>query len=120
MGEPFFRALVVLGVALLAGVVVWVTRKHWSQPGIRLEQTLLGPGIYLFTSATCADCGLARYQLTAVLGAVGFREIDWETNPQVFEELQIGAVPATLVVDDVNRSILFPGDTAPVLEALSP
>lgn len=119
MGEPFFRILIVVGVALLAGLVVWVIRKR-SERGIRLEQSLLGPGIYLFTSSTCAECGPARGRLTAVLGKDGFREIDWETQSRVFEELQVGAVPATLAVDDQNGSILYPGDTARALKALNP
>ncbi len=120
MSDPLVRFLIVLGVAVLAAFIVFVIRNRGSKQTIRLEQSLLGPGIYLFTSSTCAECGPARGRLATAVGQDGFREIDWETDPGVFEELQVGEVPATLVVDDLNRSTLYPGDTAQALEALNP
>jgi hypothetical protein len=53
------------------------------------------------------------------VGSGGFREIAWESEPGVFEELAIAAVPAILIVDDAQRSTLYPGD-GDAVEALNP
>lgn len=87
---------------------------------MRLDQDVLGPGIYFFTSESCADCAPARDRLVGALGDGGYQEISWETQSGLFEELQIEAVPATLIVDDARRSTLYPGDAREAVEALNP
>ena len=58
--------------------------------------TGLDPGTYLFTSARCAECAVARSQLES------FTEISWEGQPDVFNRLGVTAVPSTLVVDSAG------------------
>jgi hypothetical protein len=119
MSDPLIRLLIVVGVALVAGIVVMALRKRAAGGEVRLDQDLLGPGTYLFTSASCAGCSPARERLVGTVGSGGFREIAWESEPGVFEELAIAAVPAILIVDDAQRSTLYPGD-GDAVEALNP
>ncbi len=119
MTEVGARLLIVLGlVSIVAGTVWWARRRGSGRA--TFEQALLGPGVYLFSSVTCLECEPARDELMAALGADGFEEFSWESHPGLFEDLDISAVPATLIVDDSRRSTLYPGDAAAALDALSP
>jgi hypothetical protein len=120
MNDPLIRLLIVAVVVVVAGLAVWAIRGRGSGRKIRLDQDLLGPGTYFFTSETCAGCVPARDRLVGALGSDGFREIRWESQPEMFEALEIDAVPATLVVDKSRRSTLYPGDGRKALETLNP
>ncbi len=120
MSDVAARALVVLGLVAIAAGVVWAIRRRSQTVRVPFEQALLGPGIYLFTSVTCSGCEPARRDLIEALGPDGFEEFSWESHPRLFEDLDITAVPATLVVDDSRRSTLYPGPAGPALEGLSP
>jgi hypothetical protein len=109
MSDLAARVLVVLGLVAIAGGVVWAIRRRIQTARVPFQQALLGPGIYLFTSVTCSGCEPARRDLIEVLGLDGFEEFSWESHPRLFEDLDITAVPATLVVDDSRHSTLYPG-----------
>lgn len=120
MDELWVRVLMV-AVALAAALAI---SYRLTSPGrIRprsLETGDLAPGIYLFTSSTCADCVPARHKLTEALGPEGFTEIRWDTQPEVLQKLQVDAVPATLVVDEPGQGVLYPGQPDRVLRLLGP
>lgn len=109
MDEVWARAALVVGALAVAGVVVVVQRLQ-ARPSVRtIRATGLAPGVYLFTSATCAGCVQARQTLQAGLGEDGFGEFAWEEGSGVFDELSIEAVPAVLVVETGGRGTIFPG-----------
>jgi hypothetical protein len=85
-----------------------------------IQQAILGSGVYLFTSATCPDCEVARRLLVESIGPSSFVELSWESHPETFRDIGIGAVPATLIVTEAGSSTIYPGRPDQALEALSP
>lgn len=121
MSELGVRLAWVLGAVVLAVAAVIILRKlaHRQRPA-GIEQTALDPGIYLFTSATCGDCEAARQMLVRALGPSGFVELSWESVPEIFREVEVDAVPATLIVSETRGSVLYPGRPDRALETLGP
>jgi hypothetical protein len=119
MSELWIRVLVVIGALVIVALVVLVLRRP-GRRGQPIEGPGLAPGIYLFTSGTCADCGPARERLKEKLGPGGFREIGWEAEPDVFARVGIDVVPCTLVVGEDGSANSFPGLPDRVIEGLSP
>lgn len=105
-----------IGVLLTAGVI----RSRARDSETQLSATGLEAGVFLFTSANCADCEPARTKLANRLGADGFTELRWEEQPGLFEKLKISVVPATLVVDDGGSGTLYPGQPELAMEELGP
>jgi len=118
MSEVWLRLGIVAGGTLLVVLIAVIMRR----PGPRVagEAGGLGPGIYLFSSATCADCVPARARLVEDLGPSGFVEIRWESEPALFAELGIDAVPCTLVVSETGEATRFPGMPDRALQRLDP
>lgn len=110
MGELATRVALVLVVAVIVFVTVVGMRHHERRSGRRrVGETGLEPGVYLFTSAACAECGPAREALDARLGPERYVEVAWERDRALFERLEIDQVPCGLVVDDFGTASLFPG-----------
>ena len=103
---------------MLVLLVVIILRR----PGPReaSEAGGLGPGVYLFSSSTCADCVPARARLVEDLGPAGFVELSWESEPGLFAELGIDAVPCTVIVSEAGEATRFPGMPDGALERLDP
>jgi hypothetical protein len=118
MSEVWLRLGIVVAGALLVVLIVVILRR----PGPRGagEAGGLDPGVYLFSSSTCADCDPARARLVEDLGPSGFVEIRWESEPDLFAELGIDAVPCTLVVSETGGATRFPGMPDRALERLDP
>lgn len=120
MSEVWARLLVVasvLGVAALIGMLI--SRRGRSRP-IPALTTGIDPGVYLFTSAGCADCLPARQALVDVLGSDGFVEVRWEESPDLFTEAGIDVVPSTLIVKGGGPGTVFRGQPTEALRALGP
>ena len=121
MSEIGARLVWVLGAVVVAVAAILILRKHGQRRrSVRIHQTALGAGIYLFTSATCPDCETARSLLAGAIGLSGFVEKSWESDPGLFSDIGVRAVPATLIVTDADDSTLFPGRPDRALETLSP
>jgi hypothetical protein len=118
MSEVWLRVGIVAGGTLLVVLVAVILRR----PGPREtgEAGGLGPGVYLFSSSTCADCVPARASLIEQLGSSGFVEIRWESEPGLFAELGIDAVPCTLIVSETGEATRYPGLPDRALERLDP
>ncbi len=121
MSEFEVRLAGVIG-AVLVGIAISLLFRRGSdqRPPIVVRQTRLGVGVYLFTSASCPDCEVARHTLLEAIGPTGYSELTWESDPEIFSELGVDAVPATLIVTHSDGSVLYPGRPDRALEALGP
>jgi len=121
MSEIWDRLGWVLGAVAMAVAAILIQRALAGRHRpVLVQQTALGFGVYLFTSATCPDCETARRLLAAAIGPSGFVELSWEQRPELFRDLGVDAVPATLIVAESGSSTLYPGRPDFALEALSP
>lgn len=121
MSEIEARLALVLGAVVAAVTMILILRQKAShRRPVRVQQDILGLGVYLFTSASCPDCESARRVLLGAVGPSGFIELSWDSDPEIFRELGVGAVPATLIVSDSDGSTLYPGLPDRALQVLSP
>ncbi len=121
MNEVWLRLAIVVGAVGVSLLVVGLMRRR-KAVSASLDQGALGPGVYLFTSSTCSDCGGARARLEDMLGGAGYTEIAWEDDPGLFTQLGIDAVPCTVLVGDDGSGLAPPGNArpgAPSLESLN-
>lgn len=114
------RLVVVGGVLALVAAIVLILRLRDRAPSRPLGKVPLDPGIYLFTSAACADCHTARERLQRRLGSHGFVEYTWESDPGFFETLSIDKVPCSVTVDDGRRATLWIGQPDRMIYAVDP
>lgn len=121
MGEVETRLAWVFAAVLIGLLITLLLRRRPArrQP-VTVRQTKLGTGVYLFTSASCPDCEAARLLLLETIGPDGYSEMSWDSDPEIFRELGVDAVPATLIVSPKDGSVLYPGRPDRALEALSP
>ena len=120
MDDVLVRLALVLGALLVALIfIVTIRMKSRGKPR-QVNDHGLGPGLYLFTSSACPDCGTARREIQQAVGNEGFAELSWETNPGDFHRLGVASVPATLVVSDDGSATLYPGSPKKALQLLSP
>jgi hypothetical protein len=120
MSELSLRLVVVGGALALVAVAVLFLRRRDRSPSRRVGKVGFDPGIYLFTSASCLDCQVARKRLETRLGAGGFVEYTWEEHQRIFETLSIDQVPCSLVVDVEGRGTLWIGHPDPMIYAVDP
>lgn len=121
MSEFEVRLAGVLGAVLVGIAISFLVRRRSDQhQPVAVRQASLGVGVYLFTSASCPDCEVARRALLGALGPIGYSELTWESDPEIFHEIGVDAVPATLFVTDTGVSVLYPGRPDRLLEGLSP
>lgn len=121
MNEVVDRLFWIVGAVGVAIAAILIMRKESGRlRPVRIDQSTLGSGIYLFTSATCPDCETARSLLSGAIGSTGFAELRWESDPGVFNDVGVSAVPATLIVAESGESNLYPGRPDKAVESLSP
>jgi hypothetical protein len=121
MSETWARLAWVLGAVVVATAAILILRfRARGHPPVMIQQAILGAGVYLFSSASCPDCEAARRLLVEAIGPSSFVELSWESHPETFSDIGIGAVPATLIVTDAGSSTIYPGRPDRALEALSP
>lgn len=99
MDEIWTRVAIIAAALLVATLVVAVRRRKALTTPRRIAATGLLPGIYLFTSADCAECSLARSKLDDSLGERLYHEVAWDCQPEIFIRLGVEAVPATMIVE---------------------
>ncbi|MGA7096614.1 MAG: thioredoxin family protein [Acidimicrobiia bacterium] len=117
MSEVLTRLALILGAVAVTAVITLALRTRQRSPEKDVE---LPPGIYLFSSATCADCVIARDRLVGELGEVGFVEYSWEEEPALFTEMAIDVVPTTLVVRSDSTIERVAGDPVNLLRQRGP
>lgn len=118
MNDVWLRAALVAGALVIAGLIALISRRRANARVHTVLGTNLDPGIYFFSSATCATCEQARAILDSQLGPKGYEELAWENHPEVFTEHRVEKVPAVMIVDDAGRGRIRFGvpDGAWVLE----
>ena len=105
--DELARLAVAGGVAVIALGIAWVwSRRPRSQP---VSYSGLGPGIVLFSSETCTACAGTRLRLDEWVGRDGYRELAWESDPEVFERHQVARVPAVAILDSAGSGRLWEG-----------
>jgi hypothetical protein len=119
MSELWLRIAIVFGAFLVIALVVALMRRNPVRKTVESPGDLT-PGVYLFTSGTCSDCGPARERLASMLGPGGFREIEWEQDPDSFARAGIDVVPSTLVVGVDGSATSFTGMPDDAVERLNP
>jgi len=119
MNEVWLRLTIVIGAVGVSLLIVAMLRRRPAVSGSR-DSGVLAPGVYFFTSSTCADCVGARERLEDMLGSDGYIEIGWEGDPGLFTHLGIDAVPCTVVVGDDGSASLHPGMPDGALRGLNP
>lgn len=120
MSDLSLRLVVVGGLIAVVFLVVLYLRRRDLAESIRMGNVGFDPGIYLFTSATCATCEKARQQLERRLGQAGFVEYTWEQHSETFATLGIDRVPCTLVVDEGGRGVLWRGQPDRMISGVDP
>lgn len=119
MSEVWLRLAIVAGLVLISAVgIVALRSRHLDKAAV--DAGNLAPGVYLFTSSTCADCAGARVRLEDILGVSGFVEIEWEKEPGLFAGLGIDVVPCTVVVGSDGSASVSPGMPDRALKGLNP
>jgi hypothetical protein len=118
IGARLALVLASMGVAMV--VILMMRGRAGRRRPIRIRQAKLGRGVYLFTSAECSDCATARRVLVDTIGPSGFIELSWESEPEIFRDLGVEAVPATLIVSESDSSTLYPGLPDRAVESLGP
>lgn len=109
MDEVWTRIAIIAAALMVAALVVAVRRMLALKTPRRLTATGLAPGVYLFTSGDCADCAAARARLGEMAGREGFSEFSWEQRPDVFVALEVGSVPATMIVEADGTALVWLG-----------
>jgi hypothetical protein len=120
MSDLLTRLVLIAGVLAVAAAAALVIRARARGGARQIKATGFAPGVYLFTSSTCPDCGSARRVLIDELGDRGFEEIEWERDPRVFDRLGIDAVPATIVVDESGKGTVWPGSPERAIAGFGP
>ena len=120
MSDLTLRLVVVGGVIAVVFLVVLYLRLRDRAESIRVGSVDLDPGVYLFTSATCATCEKARKHLEGRLGESNLVEFEWEEHPETFSALSIDRVPCTLVVDEGGRGVLWRGQPDRMIYPVDP
>lgn len=109
MDEVWVRFGLVAGALVVAGAATLILRHRATEPLRLLSTTGLAAGTYLFSSDACSTCRSARDKLVARVGEAGFSEFVWESEPRLFAELGIDAVPAVLLVAENGSGTLYRG-----------
>ena len=92
-----------IAVVLLAVLIVIVIARfigRWrgpSHPPIDLGGFAERPGVVVFTSTDCSNCKEVLGMVESL--DVPLREVTWELEPTVFEDLGVESVPLTAVVN---------------------
>jgi len=120
MDDIWPRIGLIAVVLAVAASIALIQRRRALNPVKSLDAPGFDAGIYFFSSGTCATCDRARETLVLALGRDGYAEIAWEADPGPFENLQIDAVPAVMIVDDRGRGRLYAGQPDKVLAELDP
>lgn len=102
MADAAVRVVLVLAVAGLAiGVGLVARRKVAYHPPLDIPAGTFDPGLIVFTSTTCRRCKEAL----AVAKATGapMREVTYEIEAGLQEELGVTGVPLTVIIDRFGK-----------------
>ena len=109
MDDLTVRLVAIAVAAVVVALFASVLKRVRSRPLRSIAVTGLEPGTYLFTSGDCSECARARTRLAESTGPRGYTEVAWESEPGVFQRLEVDAVPSTLVVADDGSGVWHAG-----------
>lgn len=118
MDEFWARVGLVVGALAVAAGVSLIQRWRTRRPIRAVEVADADPGVYFFSSSTCATCERAREKLDARLGEHGYTEYAWESEPGPFGDFDVDAVPAVVILEEGGRGRLYPGQPDKALSRL--
>lgn len=96
------RLALILGVVAIAAAVAAVARRRVSyHPRLDIEGTGFAPGLVIFTSTECRRCKVVLAEAKAT--GAPLREVTYEIEAALHEQLGVTGVPLTLVVDPTGR-----------------
>ncbi|HEY7565856.1 MAG TPA: hypothetical protein VIA81_13100 [Acidimicrobiia bacterium] len=108
MNELEVRALVLAGVVIVVALIARLRARPRKATTRLIHRSDLNPGLYLFSSATCADCIGARKVAKSVAGDAVV-EIAFEADPARFGSFGVETVPTVVVVGRVGEAVEFQG-----------
>lgn len=120
MSDLQIRVTVVAGAILLTILVTSLLRARSTRPVRRVPRVGLDPGVYFFSSSSCAECESARALLIKRLGPEAFVEFRWEDDPAPFERFDVSGVPATLRVESAGSGRLWQGSPSRMFSDFDP
>lgn len=106
MGVDIVVRLLVVAVAVLVVVVVARYRPQKPAKPLATAGNLDGPGVFLFTSATCDSCHAAREVYDEVLGPDGYTEHTWEDDAGLLSRLGVEEIPVGTVIDAAGAEVV--------------
>ncbi len=118
MDEVWARVGLVIGALAVAACVILIQRWRTRRPVRTVEVADAAPGVYFFSSSTCATCEQAREKLDARLGEDAYTEYAWENDPGPFADFDVDAVPSVVVLEEGGRGRLYPGQPDKALSRL--
>ena len=98
--------LLIIAILTIAVVGLALTTRRWQRPVHRpvdISGRNFPEGFLVFTSTSCATCkdALARLKATGV----PLREVTWELEPGLIEDLGIESVPLVVRVDQSGEAV---------------
>ena len=100
MSDGDWLQALLIALAALAVVAIALGTRRFQRPThdrVDVHGTGLPPGIVIFTSTECATCKDALTVVRNVDAPV--REVTWELESGMFEQVGVSAVPLTIVVN---------------------
>lgn len=104
MGDTLLRLLLVGGVFAGAAGIAYLSRRRFSMhPELDLDGVEFSSGLVVFTSTECRRC---RVVLAAAKSTgAPLREVTYEIEANLQEQLGVTGVPLTLVIDRAGKPV---------------
>ena len=96
MAEIAGRVLLVVAVLAIAALVAYVARRRPHHPPVDISGLNLDPGLVVFTSTDCRRCKVVLASAKAT--GAPLREITYELEAHLQEQVGVTGVPLTIVV----------------------
>lgn len=109
MNETLLRLLLITALIVVAAGLAWLARRKLSHhPPVDIGGIEFDPGLVVFTSTACGRC---REVMTAAKATgAPMREVTFELEPDLQQQVGVVGVPLTLVIDHAgNVSRQFAG-----------
>jgi hypothetical protein len=97
MSDLAWRIIILGALALVVAVAVWRSTPRAKAKLSEVSRPDLGPGVYFFSSDTCAPCHDTRRVLHSAYGDAVI-EIRFDDDPSGFAQYGVSSVPTVFVL----------------------